>query len=71
MDIEVANAADRLLAESLAEVSTFNDGRLGSVGFKIHPLQCASFLPNPLTRSLQKLGNGTKVLFGHLLNAML
>jgi hypothetical protein len=51
MDIEVANAADILLADALAEVSTFNDGSLGSVGFKVHPLHCASLLLHPLTRS--------------------
>jgi hAT family C-terminal dimerisation region len=71
MDIEVANAADRLLADALAEVSTFNDGSLGSVGFKIHPLHCASLLLHPLTRSLQKLDNRTKVLVCRLGNAMI
>jgi hypothetical protein len=71
MDIEVANAADILLADALAEVSTFNDGSLGSVGFKIHPLHCASLLLHPLTRSLQKLDNRTKVLVCRLGNAML
>jgi hypothetical protein len=71
MDIEVSNGADRLLADAMAEVSTFNDGSLGSAGFKIHPLHCASLLLHPLTRSLQTLYNRTKVLVGRLGNAML
>jgi hypothetical protein len=71
MYIEVANAADRLLADALAEISTFNDGSVGYAGFKIHPLHHASLLLHPLTRSLQKLDNLTKVHVGRLGNAML
>jgi hypothetical protein len=48
MAIAVENVADTLLADALAEVSTFNYGHFGSVGFKIHPLHCASLLlPSP------------------------
>jgi hypothetical protein len=52
-------------------VVKFNDESLGSAGFKIHPFHCASLLLHPLTRSLQKLDNRTKVLVGLLGNAML
>jgi hypothetical protein len=71
MDIEVSNAADRLLAGTMTDVSTFNYGSLGSVGFKIHPVHCASLLLHSLTRSLQKLDNRTKVLVGRLGNDIL
>jgi hypothetical protein len=71
IDIEVDNAADRLLSDALAEVSTFNDEITGYVGFKIHPLHCAALLLHPLTRSLQKLDNRTKLIVDNLGNAML